>query len=107
MPSYAKLTPAHIATLRTLLDSERVSTRDADLNLHARDQSFHITPPPEAVIWPETAEEVSRVLRFANEAHIPLTAWGACTSLESNPLAVEGGMVMSLMRINKIVALRA
>src|SRR5258708_14559148 len=98
MPSYAKLTPAHIATLRTLLDSERVSNRDADLNLHARDQSFHIAPPPEAVIWPETAEEVSRVLPFANKAHIPVTAWGAATNLSGHPLHVKSGISLRLIR---------
>src|SRR5258708_6127903 len=107
IPAYVKMTPVHIADLRALLDAERVSTRNAELALHARDQSFHIPPPPEAVVWPESAEEVSRVLRYANAAHIPVTAWGAGTSLEGNPLAVEGGIVMNLMRMNKIIAVRA
>jgi D-lactate dehydrogenase (cytochrome) len=107
MPSFTKLNADHVRDLRLLMNAERVSTRDADLNLHARDQSFHIAAPPEAVIWPESTEEVSQVLRYANEAHIPVTAWGAGTSLEGNPLAVQGGIVMSLARMNRIVAVRA
>jgi D-lactate dehydrogenase (cytochrome) len=107
MPTYTPLGSQHVTELTALLDNDRVSTRQADLNLHARDQSFHPAQPPEVVIWPQTTDEVSRVLRFANAAHIPVTAWGAGTSLEGNPMAVNGGIVMNLQRMNRIVAIRA
>ncbi len=103
---YSRITAAHIATLTAMLDAERVSQRAADLNLHARDQSFHEEHLPEAIVWPDTTEEVSRVLRFANEAHIPVTAWGAGTSLEGNPIAVHGGIMMDFLRMNKIIKIR-
>src|SRR5258705_6316916 len=93
---YAQLTGQHVTELIALLAEDRVSTRQADLDLHARDQSFHHAYPPEVVVWPQSTEEVSSVLRFANDAHIPVTAWRAGTSLEGNPLAVNGGIVMNL-----------
>jgi D-lactate dehydrogenase (cytochrome) len=105
--TYSKVTDQHIAELVTLLDVDRVSIRDADLTLHARDQSFHKPHPPEVVIWPTTTAEVSRVLKFANDAHIAVTAWGAGTSLEGNPLAMYGGIVMDFSRMNNIVNVRA
>ncbi|MEP7289427.1 MAG: FAD-binding oxidoreductase [Chloroflexota bacterium] len=107
MPAYTKVSQQHIAELTALLDAERVSARTADLDLHARDQSLHAAHPPEIVVWPETTEEVSRVLSYANTACIPVTAWGAGTSLEGNPLAVEGGIMMDLGRMNKILNVRA
>src|SRR5258707_1341414 len=105
--TYNKVTKHDVTELIALMNAERVSLRDADLNLHARDQSFHKAHPPEVVIWPTSAEEVSRVPKFANSARIPVTAWGAGTSLEGNPLAVYGGIVMDLSRMDKIVNVRA
>src|SRR5258708_38891091 len=107
MYTYNKVTNPEVTALIALLDAQRVSLREADLNLHARDQSFHKARPPEVVIWPISAEEVSRVLKFANDARIAVTAWGAGTSLEGNPLAVYGGIVMDLTRMDKIVNVRA
>ena len=107
MPTYTKVTAQHVAHLTALLGTERVSARRADLDLHARDQSFHAACLPEVVIWPETTEEVSQVLRFANENHIPVVPWGAGTSLEGNPIAVRGGIMIDLGRMNRIVKIRA
>jgi D-lactate dehydrogenase (cytochrome) len=107
MTTYTPITPQHVAELAAMLDGERVSIKNADLDLHARDQSFHTAAPPDVVIWPETVEEVSAVLRFANAERIPIIAWGAGTSLEGNPLAVYGGIVMDFGRMNKIVNVRA
>jgi len=105
--TYTKVTDRHVAELATVLVAERVSVRDADLELHARDQSFHKAHLPEVVVWPTSAAEVSGVLKLANEACIAVTAWGAGTSLEGNPLAVYGGIVMDLSRMDKIVSVRA
>jgi D-lactate dehydrogenase (cytochrome) len=107
MPTYTRVTAEHVAHLATLLGAERVSTQSADLDLHARDQSFHTACLPEVVIWPETTEEISQVLCFANENRIPVVPWGAGTSLEGNPIAVHGGIMIDFGRMNKIVRIRA
>jgi D-lactate dehydrogenase (cytochrome) len=107
MPDYTKISADHITQLTALLDVERVSARDADLDLHARDQSFHLNHRAEVIVWPETTVEVSKILQFANTAKIPVTAWGAGTSLEGNPLAMYGGIIMDFSRMNKIVNIHA
>src|SRR5207237_6791467 len=99
--------PEHIARLTALLDAERISQREADIDLHSRDQSFHRAYPPEVLVWPETTQEVSQIVRFANENQLPITAWGAGTSLEGNPLAVYGGIMMDFSRMSKVVKVRA
>ena len=107
MYEYTKLTDQHVAEICAMFGTEQVSVREADLNLHSRDQSFHEAHPPDMVIWPESTEEVSQILRYAHAACIPVTAWGAGTSLEGNPLAVYGGIILDLSRMNRILDIRA
>jgi D-lactate dehydrogenase (cytochrome) len=61
---------------------------------------------PDAVIWPLNESEVSHILKYANEGHIPVTAWGAGSSLEGNPLPVCGGIILDFTRMNRILDIR-
>ena len=60
----------------------------------------------EVVVWPETAEEVSAILKHANEKRIPVTPWGGGSSLEGNPIPVVGGILVSMYRMNQILEIR-
>ncbi len=102
---YSKITPKIVGYIRSLLGEERVSTGESILDLHSKDESFHPRRRPELVVWPLTAEEISRILRIANEERIPVTPWGAGTSLEGNPIPVEGGIVLNLQQMNRILDL--
>src|SRR5579871_5050199 len=107
MPSYNKITSDHEAALSAIVTPDRLSRREVDLTLHARDQSFHHAYPAEIVVWPESTQEVSQILKYANANCIPVTAWGAGTSLEGNPLAVYGGIILDLTRMDKILKVSA
>lgn len=96
-----------LADLQALLPAERVSSAPADLTQHAQDQSAHPAAPPDIVVWPETTAEVSAVLRYADAHAIPVTAWGAGSSLEGNPVPVCGGIVLDLTRMHRIVTIHA
>ncbi|MBI4772364.1 MAG: FAD-binding oxidoreductase, partial [Chloroflexi bacterium] len=102
----AILPPETEATLRSLVGEAHLSTRAADLEQHARDQSFHAPHPPAAVVWPGSAAEISAILRFANRQGIPVTPWGAGTSLEGNPIPVRGGIVLDTARLDRILKVR-
>ena len=105
--NFVPLTAQHVESLRAIVGADRLSIKQADLDQHASDASFHEPHPPEAVIWPESAAEISAILKLANAARIPVTAWGAGSSLEGNPIPVYGGIVMNFDRMNQIVAMRA
>ena len=105
MTVYSPITPEIISYLAQLVGEENISTRHSDLDLHSRDQSAHEAHVPEVILWVEDVEQVSRVLAYANEKHIPVTAWGAGTSLEGNPIALHGGILISFAHMNKIVAI--
>lgn len=101
------VTPEIIQQLRTLLGDENVSTAQADIDLHARDQSHHEAHPAEVVVFPTTAGGVADVLKLANTHRIAVTPWGVGTGLEGNSIPVCGGILMSFERMNQIVALHA
>ncbi len=103
---YASLTQQNIKDLESMVEPERFSTGESYLDLHAKDQSQHPPTRPEAVIWPISRTEVSNILRYANEHTIPVTGWGAGSSLEGNPIPVQKGLVVDLSKMNRIVEIR-
>jgi glycolate oxidase subunit GlcD len=57
---------------------------------------------PDIVVKPKSTIEVSKILRFAFENDVPVTPWGAGTSLEGQSLAFQGGITIDLRGLNKI-----
>jgi glycolate oxidase len=63
--------------------------------------------PPEAVVFPATAEEVSQILRLANERRFPVTARGGGVGYTGGAVPVEGGIVVGTDRMNRIREINA
>jgi D-lactate dehydrogenase (cytochrome) len=85
---------------------DRISTGASVIDLHAKDQSHHTPSRPELVIWPVNASEVAKILKYANDNLIPVTGWGAGSSLEGNPIPVERGIVLDFSQMNRILNIR-
>jgi D-lactate dehydrogenase (cytochrome) len=107
MSNFAQLTAQHVTALTQLVGADRVSTRNADLEQHARDQSFHEPHAPDVVLWPTSTAEVSGILKLANAERLPVTAWGAGSSLEGNPIPVFGGILLNFTRMDRVLNIRA
>ena len=103
---YQRVTDRELNILRGIVGPERMSTGESVLDLHGKDESFHARRNPEVVVWPLQAEEISQILTMANERRIPVTPWGAGTSLEGNPIPVCGGIVLDLQQMNHILELK-
>src|SRR5881409_428902 len=99
------LDAAPLRILAALLP-DRCSTRAADLETAARDASSLPGARPDAVVWPLSTDEVVAVVKLAAAHAIPLTARGAGSSLEGNPIPVRGGMVLDVSRMAEVVAIR-
>src|SRR5262249_4280116 len=82
------------------------STRPADLDAAAHDASSLPGTRPHAVVWPLSTDEVAAVVRLAGAHGVPLTARGAGSSLEGNPIPVRGGIVLDCSRMATVVAVR-
>lgn len=90
-------------TMSAILGTDHVSAADAQRRLHAKDQSSHAEQLPDVVVWPTSTEQVSAIVRFANEQHIAVTGWGAGSSLEGNSIPLRGGIVIDFGRMNRIL----
>ncbi|MTH76196.1 FAD-binding oxidoreductase [Paracoccus aestuariivivens] len=85
----------------------RFSLAQADRELHGGSETYHSAPPPEAVVWPVSTEEVSAIMRICHQHRIPVIGWGTGTSLEGHALALHGGIVMDLMKMDRVLDIRA
>lgn len=92
--------------LSTFVERDRISWGDSVLDLHSKDQSHHGPFRPEVVIWPTSPTEVSQIVGFCNDRKIPVTCWGAGSSLEGNPVPVKGGVVLNFSQMNRILDIR-
>ncbi len=92
--------------LRAVLDDPgRVSTGDSDRDLHAADMTVHAPRRPDVVVYAASTEEVARVLALAHERRVPVTPFGAGSSLEGHVIPVAGGISLDLTRMDRILAL--
>lgn len=60
---------------------------------------------PDLVVEPETTEQVSILMRLAAEFKIPVIPRGAATGVTGGALATSGGIILSLLRMNKIITI--
>ncbi|MDI3291365.1 FAD-linked oxidase C-terminal domain-containing protein [Polyangium sp. 15x6] len=90
------------ALLERHLGADRVRSDAEALARYARDASSIGPFPPEAVVFPSSAEEISVVLRLAYEHGFPVTPRGAGTGLSGGALPVCGGVVLSTERMQQI-----
>lgn len=58
---------------------------------------------PTVVVLPQTTEQVSQVVRYANRAGLPIVPRGAGTGLSGGALAVDGGIVITTTRMTRIL----
>jgi D-lactate dehydrogenase (cytochrome) len=101
-----EFTPQHSADLIAIVGPERFSTGHSNRELHRHDISFHQGTLPAGIIWPESTEEVTRILAWAYDREVPVTPWGAGTSTEGNPVPTRGGLIVDMTRMNRILEIR-
>lgn len=90
------------ARLRALL-GDRFSTGAADRDHHAGHETHHLPQPPDAVVWPQTTAEVAAIVRICVETGTPIIAHGLGSSLEAHVAAVQGGISVDMMRMNRLL----
>ena len=91
------------ALVQALGEDGRVSDGDSERDLHAADMTFHRPQRPDLVVYPSSTEEVSRVLAVASERRVPVTPFGAGSSLEGHVIPTRGGISLDLTRMNRIL----
>lgn len=75
----------------------------SDFESYSFDATENLQFYPDIVLKPGTAEEVSEIVKYCNQNLLPITPRGAGTGLAGGALAVNGGVVLSMERLNKIL----
>src|SRR5258708_6907243 len=96
--------PSVVAELKALL-GERVSTSAAVREHHGKDESYFPYALPDAVVFPETTDEVRDVVDTCRRHRVPMIPFGVGTSLEGHILAINGGVTIDLSRMNNVLAI--
>ena len=86
---------------------ERCSTALAVREQHGRDESPFDVPPPEAVVFCESTDDVAAVVQLADQHAVPVIPFGVGSSLEGHLLAVQGGISIDLSRMNQVLRVNA
>jgi D-lactate dehydrogenase (cytochrome) len=99
------LPQAMLDALREHFD-KRLSVALAVREQHGRDESpFIDVPPPDAVVFCESTEDVAFAVKLAAAHRVPVIPYGAGSSLEGHLLAVQGGISLDVSAMNRILAI--
>ncbi|TAI66923.1 2-hydroxy-acid oxidase [Bradyrhizobium sp. Leo170] len=81
----------------------RVTVSQAVVDQHSHGEGLPAVGVPDLVVFPETNEEVAFVLALCNEHRVPVTPFGAGSSLEGQLAALAGGVSLDMTRFDKIL----
>ena len=91
-----------IANLGTIVGASHVKTSPDDLAVYGNDWTKRYTPAPTCAVFPATTDEVSQILAYCNDHRIAVVPSGGRTGLAGGAVAIQGEVVVSLTRMNKI-----
>ncbi len=74
---------------------------------HGRDEGALVAPPPSAVVFAESTQDVADAVKLASTYEVPVIPYGAGSSLEGHLLAVQGGISLDVSRMNRVLSVNA
>ncbi len=98
-------TSGWVDSLRAIVGAESVLADPKELLAYECDGYTLQRHPPTAVVLPRTTAEVAAVVELCARLNLPIIPRGAGTSLCGGVLAVEGGVMIALTRMNRVLAL--
>jgi D-lactate dehydrogenase (cytochrome) len=96
-----------VSELRDVVPEGRLVSDPDELERHGGGIfTYHASREPDAIVCPESRDEVVELLRFANGRGIPVVPFGEGSSLEGHTIPVHGGISLNLSRMDAIVEVR-
>lgn len=99
---YPRVQGRTVAALKAIVGRRAVLTSVEDLAVHSYDGTFE-EHRPEAVVLPQTTEQVSRVVSLAARERLPIVTRGMASGLAAASVPFRGGIVLSMTRMNRIL----
>jgi glycolate oxidase len=94
---------ALVDKLKEIVNPNNVLLKPEDLLAYSYDGTNIWTHMPDVVVLPQTTEQVSRVVKLANDSQVPVTARGGGTNVSGGSIPIKGGIVLCLTRMNRII----
>jgi D-lactate dehydrogenase (cytochrome) len=98
--------PAMSAALQARFGT-RYSSALAVREQHGRDESVYSVPPPAAVVFAQSTQDVSDAVTLAAQHRVPVIPFGVGSSLEGHLLAVQGGISIDVSRMDQVLSINA
>jgi D-lactate dehydrogenase (cytochrome) len=95
-----------IAALAAMMGNRLVTSR-AVREQHANTLTWVGNQPPDAVVFPQTTEEVQEIVRLCAAERVPVIGFGTGTSLEGQVNAPQGGICLDFRDMNRLIAVHA
>ncbi|MFD0958466.1 FAD-binding oxidoreductase [Paenibacillus chungangensis] len=92
-----------INKLRAIVGEKWFRNDQEALVAHSYDGTPMLQSLPEGVVYPSSTEDVSAIMKVLSEAHIPLVSRGSGSNLCGGTVPVQGGIVMVMHRMNRIL----
>lgn len=92
-----------IDKLKTFLSDDQLSTQADQLKVASEDESTLEGVLPAVIVWPNSAEQISQIVALCGEHEVPITTRGAGSALEGSTIPSEGGLVLDLSRMKRIL----
>lgn len=102
---YKKIGQLDIEFLESVVSKDRVISGEAISKDYAKDELGTVTNMPEVVVKVLSAEEIAKIMKYANDKIIPVTVRGSGTGLVGACVPVHGGIILDMTMMNKILSL--
>ncbi|MFJ7638169.1 FAD-binding oxidoreductase [Peribacillus sp. NPDC097225] len=95
-----------VRALKEVLSESQVTENQTVRELHGRDESYHATSLPDIVVFPETTQQVSEVVKVASIHKVPVVPFGLGSSLEGHVIPYQHGITIDFSLMNKVLEVR-
>ncbi|MCK4862877.1 MAG: FAD-binding protein [Dehalococcoidales bacterium] len=93
----------HVDQLRRIVGKDNVLATQEELLAYSYDATNMWQHLPDVVVLPTNANQISDILKLANESRIPVTPRGGGTNVSGGSIPIKGGIVLCTTRMNRII----
>lgn len=101
------LTPDVLIQIHSILGDQGLRTDALSLETYGRDWTKIYEPAPSAIALPKSTEQIQAIIQLANQRGFKIVPSGGRTGLSGGAVAMQGELVVSLERMNKILDFNA
>lgn len=92
-----------IKSLLTFINPKKIIYDDENLKKYSEDMTENEPHLPDVIVKPTEVDEIVKIIKLANEQKIPITPRAAGTNLGGLTIPIQGGIVLDLSDMNKII----